>query len=305
MEICLSYSLFLTIFDVPSANIYIDVPEKICNLNCSFCIGKQMTSFLNFIQNQFHIIPKDTEEALSFSFKNWNNLPNFLEICREHKIKHINITSLNTDPAKYEHLGELVDFLKCNGFEVGISTNAVAWQKDIFSKFNGLVSLSIQSINSETNKKIVGNVETPNWSKIITESGSNIRIVTVVTSKNINEIVNNIIYFGQFDNIQYIQIRSSCNDIMEHPYFEKLLKDVNAKYRKIEIDNFPYPVFEIQGKMVVFWDTTNSNRQSLNFLTNEGVIISNNIRLKYPNIVYINDFQDDFQTVSKFIKANW
>lgn len=84
-----------------------------CNANCYFCLGKDIDEILS-LQNQTQV-----------HFSEWKNFERFLKVCKENNIKKLYITGQNTDSLVYKYFEELVEYLKNEGFLVGIRTKAI------------------------------------------------------------------------------------------------------------------------------------------------------------------------------------
>lgn len=127
----------------------------VCNRACYFCIGQHMQA----------LDPIDNLNAWPLP-----GMDEFLEKCREHNIKEINLTGSNTDPLLYKHLKTLTEFLReqIPGAVLGIRTNGVKEEScpellDLFDK----ASISITSFNPEIYKQTMGKGSPPNLKKML------------------------------------------------------------------------------------------------------------------------------------------
>ena len=247
-----------------------------CNLKCFFCIGNELQRISLAVGNSI-----DRISQLSEHFMKWKNFIPFLEKTEQEGIKKLYLTGMNTDPAIYKYLPELIDYLKAKGFRVGIRTNGYYQPKGmdkVLASLNDEVSYSIHSFNPEINKKVIGTSKMPNWDYIIPRSGDNVRIATVVNRYNKDDVLNTIKELSKYENIKYIQLRSICSDTEKERYlldtkaFNDLKDEVAQMYPKIR-EFKGYPVYLIHGKEVSFWDPLQVSVNSTNYFT-DGTVSS-------------------------------
>jgi len=233
-----------------------------CNANCYFCLGKDIDEILS-LQNQTQV-----------HFSEWKNFERFLKVCKENNIKKLYITGQNTDSLVNKYFEELVEYLKNEGFLVGIRTNGyLAEQKlDLINKCNDEIGYSIHSLDPETNYKIMGHRDFPNWEYIIPNTKPVNRVAIVVNRYNINEFFDLVKYISKFDNVSYIQARRISTDTryeeMEEDIklYEELYNKVKREYPKLR-DFYSAEIFEIYGKEVCFWRTVQTTVNSINYFS--------------------------------------
>ena len=247
------------------ANINLQGP---CNYQCYFCLG-------NDIEKGY------SNNYLNTYFKTWKNFNRYLKLCKESGIKKIYLTGQNTDPLLYKYLKELIDYLKIEGFVVGIRTNGLLALNNIniLNSLNGSLSFSIHSLTSSVDKKITGHGVIPNWDNIIRKVKISLRIAIVITRYNKNEVLRLIKFFSKYKNIRYIQLRCVSTD----ERYDELKEDIKC-YEEVfqEIDSkFPYikeyytaRIYNIFGKEVSLWKTVKTTINSYNYFT-EGIISTN------------------------------
>lgn len=243
-----------------------------CNANCYFCLGKDIPDLLN-IHNQLHV-----------HFSEWKNFEKFLKDCKSRGIKRLYLTGQNTDALLYEYFDELIDYIQDQGFELGIRTNGYLIEKHLreIRKLKGGVGLSIHSLDSETNNKIMGRPDILDWERLIPaiKSDTNhIRVAVVINRYNKDQIMDIIKYLSKFDEIDYIQARRISTDTRE----DALLEDVEVYenlYREVEKKFGVYDTFynaqriRMFGKEVCWWRTVETTANSINYFT-DGTISGN------------------------------
>ena len=233
-----------------------------CNANCYFCLGKDIDELLS-LQNQTQI-----------HFSQWKNFDRFLKVCKENDISKLYITGQNTDALVYKYFEELVEYLKNEGFLVGIRTNGyLAEQKlDLINKCNDEIGYSIHSLDPDKNYKIMGHRDFPNWEYIIPNTKPVTRVAIVVNRYNIDEFFDLVKYISKFDNVSYIQARRISTDTryeemeVDIKLYEELYNKVKNEYPKLR-DFYSAEIFEIYGKEVCFWRTVQTTVNSINYFT--------------------------------------
>lgn len=250
-----------------------------CNLNCYFCLGRDLEEeFSRYDYNRVF-------------FDGWPNLQKYLNICRKEKIQQLYISGQNTDPLCYSYIEELIQFLKEEGFFVGIRTNGVGvspiTMDTIINQCNtckgDAVGYTILSLDPKIQKKIT-NGTLPEWEYILKATKVPYRISIVVTPENENEILSIIQYVAKFTENKncpkYIQIRKVSTDhraVVLHSCQEaydrikqRLCYASNKKLEEYETAS----IVEIDKLPVVFWETVNTTANSMNYFVN-GVISTN------------------------------
>ncbi len=244
------------------ANINFQGP---CNYKCYFCLGNDicLSNKLNY---------------LNVHFKEWKNLEEYLKLCKQKNIEKIYLTGQNTDPLLYKYLKEFIDYLKEQGFKVGIRTNGYTslMMMDTINSINGSFSLSIHSLNSNTHYQITKVKTIPDWDKIIPLIKVPLRVAVVVNRYNENEIFEIINYLSKFKNIRYIQLRCVATDTRyddlkeDMKSFKKISDEINKKYDCVR-EFFTSKIYNINGMEVDLWKTVSTDINSLNYFT-EGII---------------------------------
>ena len=236
-----------------------------CNYKCYFCLGNDLC-----LSNKINY--------LTTHFNKWKNFDSFLALCRKDNIDKLYLTGQNTDPLLYFYLDELIDYLKKEGFKVGIRTNGfLSLEKmAVINSINSSISLSIHSLSPNIHKKITGVNTIAYWDKIINKIKVPLRVSIVVNRYNENEIFDIIKFLSNYDNVRYIQLRCVCTDTRYNT-----LKDDMASFDRIEntIDKrFPIvrefytsKIYNIYGMEVSIWKTVQTTINSYNYFT-EGII---------------------------------
>jgi molybdenum cofactor biosynthesis enzyme MoaA len=234
-----------------------------CNVDCFFCLGKDIEDLLS------------KHNQIKTHFSEWKNFEKFLERSRAEQIKKIYITGQNTDALVYNYVGELVDYLsEVWGFGVGLRTNGYLAHRyiDVMNRCSESSGISIHSLNPITNNMIMGRKDIPDWDEIIPQL-ERPRVSIVLNRCNQHEFFPLLQYLSKFKNIRYVQVRRVCTDTRT----ELLAPDVIAyeqEYTKVR-QIFPLTrrlwedaeEYSIYGMPVVFWRTTKTSVNSINYFT--------------------------------------
>jgi molybdenum cofactor biosynthesis enzyme MoaA len=233
-----------------------------CNVNCFFCLGKDIEELLN------------RHDQVKTHFTEWRNFEEFLGRCTVSGINKLYITGQNTDALVYRYVGELVDHLSAQGFGVGLRTNGYLAHKniDVMNRCSESSGISIHSTSPVTNKMIMGREDIPNWESVIPQL-ERPRVSIVLNRCNQHEFFPLLRYLSKFPNIRYVQVRRVCTDTR----VELLTPDIIAyeqEYTKVR-QIFPLSrkmwadaeEYEIYGMPVVFWRTTKTSVNSMNYFT--------------------------------------
>jgi molybdenum cofactor biosynthesis enzyme MoaA len=232
-----------------------------CNANCYFCLGKDIDELLT-LHNQI-----DTH------FLEWENFDAFLDMCREKEITKIYITGQNVDSLQYKFLAQLIIFLKNRSFTVGLRTNGYLAEKkmDIIQLCDDEIGYSINALNPESNKAIMGRSDLPNWDYILTNT-PNSRVSIVVNHYNIDEFKDIIKLAGNYPNVSYVQARRISTDTRQEELsfdihlYEVLYQMIKREYPKLR-DFYAAEIFNIYGVEVCFWRTVQTTVNSINYFT--------------------------------------
>lgn len=232
-----------------------------CNVDCYFCLGKDIDD----VFGQYN--------HLATHFSEWKNFSTYVDKVKAAGVKRVYVTGQNTDSLLYRYLGELVDFLQNQGFDVGLRTNGYRAHKlmDVINRCRRNVGYSIHSRDPETNWKIMGRRDIPNWDEIIPNT-KNTRVSIVLNRYNEGEFMDLLKYTCSFDNVKYVQVRRICTDTRE----AYLIEDVRVYERVFEQVKKEFPlvghfysaeVFSMFGKEVCFWRTVKTSIESFNYYT--------------------------------------
>lgn len=232
-----------------------------CNVDCFFCLGKDIDPILGQ-QNQTKI-----------HYDDWKKFDEFVALCKEKNVKRVYVTGQNTDSLLYKHLDSLVDHLQADGFDVGLRTNGYLAHRQLptLQKCRRSVGLSIHTLDPDTNEKIMGRRDLPNWDTLIPQI-PNVRVSIVLNRYNEHEAPELFKYLAGFNNVKYVQVRRICTDSRE----SFLLPDVEAYERvaeQIALTHNPVgefytaPIYLLHGKEFCFWRTVKTSIDSLNYFT--------------------------------------
>jgi molybdenum cofactor biosynthesis enzyme MoaA len=233
-----------------------------CNVDCFFCLGKDIEELLN------------KHNQVKTPFSEWKNFEAFLDRCRAESISKLYITGQNTDALVYRYVGELVDYLSAQGFGVGLRTNGYLAHKhiDVMNRCSESSGLSIHSLSPITNQMIMGRKDIPDWDVVLPQL-ERVRVSIVLNRCNQHEFFPLLRYLSKFENIRYVQVRRVCTDTRK----ELLAPDVIAYEQEYTKARQIFPLsrrlwedaeeYEIYGLPVVFWRTTKTSVNSMNYFT--------------------------------------
>jgi len=233
-----------------------------CNANCFFCLGKDLPDYYA-LHNQ-----------LNTHFSEWKNFDNFLARCADEGVYKLYITGQTADGLQYCSLATLIVYLQDRGFEVGVRTNGYLAERkmNIIKMMDGGIGYSIHSLNPNTNYRIMGHQQIPDWKSIIPQSGDKVRISIVVNRYNIGEFYDLVDYISQFKNVRYIQARRISTDtrlddhVEDIELYEELFQEVNNKFYRLP-DFYAAQRYVISNKEVCFWRTVETTVNSINYFT--------------------------------------
>lgn len=236
-----------------------------CNADCYFCLGKDIPELLN------------RHNQMDTHFSEWRNFMPFLDRCKKLGIEKLYLTGQNTDPLLYRYVDGLADGLIGLGFRVGIRTNGYLADRHIhmLRMLNDEIGFSINSLDPETNRRIMGRADIPDWDSIIpaVKSSSNtVRVATVVNRYNADEVKDIIRYVAGFPEVLYHQIRrvstdTRLNELMEDvDVYESVYQSVADEFG-IRGDFNGAQRIDILGKETCWWRTVETTTNSLNYFT--------------------------------------
>jgi molybdenum cofactor biosynthesis enzyme MoaA len=235
-----------------------------CNAQCFFCLGKDISEYI------------DVQDQTRTHFLDWPNFHTFLARCAEKGIDKLYVTGQNTDSLIYKHLDELVDYLHEAGFSVGLRTNGYLASRNMetINKCENSTGYSIHTLNPETNFKIMGRRDLPDWDKILSET-KNPRVAIVINRYNAGEFWDILWYLRNFKNIKYVQARRISTDTRFDQFakdieiYERLFADVKSKPNAARYigDFYCAQQYAIYGLQVNFWRTVETSVNSFNYFT--------------------------------------
>ena len=233
-----------------------------CNADCYFCLGKDIKDELA------------GKNQMGVHWEEWKNFWTFLKLCKKENVKKLYLTGQTADGLQYKHLDTLVDFLQAIDFVVGVRTNGYLAEKKIESikKMKGEIGYSIHSLDPQTNWRIMGRADIPNWDNIIPNSGDDVRVAIVINRFNLPQIDDVIKYISKFKNVKYIQLRRISTDT-RYNLLEKDIGMFESFYRKFSTVNkqtgeiYGAQIFNLYGKDITFWRTVECSVNSLNYFT--------------------------------------
>ncbi len=134
------------------------------------------------------------------------------------------------------------------------------------------VGYSIHSLVPATVRAILGRYDIPDWDLLLTVT-QRPRVQIVVNRYNEDEFWSLLDFIVRYEKVRYIQVRRVCSDTRE----AELTPDIQAHDRIHEWVRQRQPlkkviygnaeVYDICGKEVVFWRTTQTTVNSLNYFT--------------------------------------
>lgn len=247
-----------------------------CNLKCFFCIGNEMES--------------EVYEKTPDDFNDWKRFKEWISFLKEYNVPKIYLSSTSSEPLLYKNIDKLILFLEEEGFRVGIRTNAsVRNCEETLSLCNEVISLSLQSLNPETFKKITKRnlnfdiIETIKNIKL--KDNARLRVTIVVNRYNENEILDILDTLKDIKKIQYVQLRKvyKYDSVSEEIDFtedfeayQRVRNLIKSKFKKT--GNFKESeIFDVNGLSVSLWDVVSCREsiQSSNFWTDGRVTFNN------------------------------
>lgn len=243
-----------------------------CNFKCFYCLGHEMDEDVyDTSTNKVH-------------FKDWKNFDLWLSSLKGSGTPKIYLSSTNSEPLLYPYLGELIEYVQGYGFKVGIRTNGFKKSDDI-SLCDDEISISLQSLNHNTFKKITGRTLNfdilENIRNIKLRADATLRISIVVNRYNENEILEILDVLKGIKTISYVQLRKVYKYNNTKDFDEDLLAyyRVKSAFRAFEkIGNFKESeIFNYQGLHVSFWDNVFSKEsiRSSNYWTDGRLTLNN------------------------------
>ena len=153
--------------------------------------------------------------------------------------------------------------------------------------------ISIHSLSPVTNKMIMGRSDIPDWEEVIPKL-ERPRVSIVLNRCNQHEFFALLRYLSRFKNIRYVQVRRVSTDTR----LELLAPDMAAYEREYTRVRQIFPLsrrlwedaeeYEIYGMPVVFWRTTRTSVNSMNYFT-DGTISDSYFVVEG----YLNNYQPE------------
>jgi hypothetical protein len=235
-----------------------------CNVDCFFCLGKDIEDLLS-CHNQ-----------LKVHFSEWLNFKAFLRRCRREKVRKLYVTGQNTDSLLYKYLEELIDYLHEEGFDVGLRTNGYLADRhlDVINRCELSVGYSVHTLSPMTNKMIMGRSDFPNWDTIIPFTNTP-RVAIVLNRCNEFEFFEILKFLSTYKrHLRYVQVRRPSTDTRvsllapDIAAYERVYTQVASIFgppvRRFVTDAEQYVIYDMP---VVFWRTTKTSVNSLNYFT--------------------------------------
>jgi sulfatase maturation enzyme AslB (radical SAM superfamily) len=139
------------------------------------------------------------------------------------------------------------------------------------NKCENSVGYSIHSLDPDTNYKIMGRRDIPDWDTIIPKT-KNCRVQIVVNRHNIDQIDDLLKFIARYDNVKYIQVRRISTDTRyellqeDIALYERFFDEIRKKYQQTG-SFYKAQQFEIYGKQANFWRTVETSVNSINYFT--------------------------------------
>jgi MoaA/NifB/PqqE/SkfB family radical SAM enzyme len=231
-----------------------------CNQKCFYCLGNEM--------------PKASQQDwLTTPFTHFLDFFRFIDILRYRDIDEVYLSSVNTEPLLYKYRKQLVEYLHKKGFKVGIRTNGTIYD-DLLKELDGEISISINSFNDETNKKICGRKSPYETVKKILDNlrglGKTVRISVLINKYNVDEFDDMLNKLKDYsDVIDYIQIRRwyTLHDTADNTPYDNCVQFIKDNYK--HVGNFyESDIYETEhGVKVSLWNTVfkKESVQSVNY----------------------------------------
>lgn len=247
-----------------------------CNYKCYYCICNEMKK-----------MQKNKEIYNNQHFSNWRNFEQFLSRLETANCQTIYLSSTSSEPLLYKYIDELVKYLNDRGFKLGIRTNGTIITKklSLFEKFNGRISISLNSFNADTNKLIAGSSLMPDWQTIFDYFNKNnimARISVVIVPENCHEIKDMLEIICKQKCIKYVQLRKRYSYYNRQENSEdksfNYVKNFIQENCKIESNYYESPIYKYKNLSVSLWFDVfkKESLNTLNYFT-DGLIATNNL----------------------------
>jgi len=233
-----------------------------CNVDCYFCLGKDIPNLLH------------GHDQTGQHYKEWPNFDDFLDECTEAHISKIYITGQNTDALLYKHLEKIVGYLQdVYDFGVGIRTNGyLALNKmDTINQCKLSVGYSIHTFRPRVNKVIMGTSKIPDWDRIL-QGTLRPRVSMVIGRYNTGDFWDVLDLVKMYPHIRYLQVRRISTDTRQEELtpdaiaYESFYEGIKSRYPKVG-EYYGAPQHQIEGVVVTFWRTVQTQISSFNYFT--------------------------------------
>ena len=239
-----------------------------CNLKCFYCLGNEMKKL------------KATAEYMKQEhYLKWKGFNKFLSELKGNNVNKIYFSSTCTEPLLYEYIDELTDYLLSLGFKVGIRTNGVYAKQNIKTllKLNSEISISINSLNKETNKMICGvsyELDLDYILKRFEEYGKKIRLAIVVNRYNKDEILDIIKTVSKYKSVEYVQLRKVYKYYKDDKFdidmdkYDELIGELDLEFKE-NGNYYESKIYDVYGVNISLWNNVfmQSSVKSLNYFT--------------------------------------
>ena len=232
-----------------------------CNQKCPFCIGHQLLKTPNNLR-------KEKLESLD----------EFISLIKQSKTSKIILTGTRTDPQLYKYEDKLVTQLRNNlpNVHISLHTNGLlALPKLNTFRMYDSCTISINSFQPETYRKLHGVKQMPNLKKILQEASNvPIKLSCVLTEDNINQVEEYLQTAKQLG-VKRIALRHIYGDERRWP-IKAFQNKTPIKYHQSN------PVYDFDGLQVTHWIFDKTSGRSLN-LFSDGTLSDEYLLTKAPN----------------------
>ncbi|CAF0742245.1 unnamed protein product [Adineta steineri] len=232
-----------------------------CNQKCPFCIGHQLLKTPNNLR----------KEKLE-------NLDKFISLIEQSKTSKIILTGTRTDPQLYKYEDKLIERLRHDlpNVHLSIHTNGLLAipKMKTFRQYDSC-TMSINSFQPETYRKLHGVKQMPNLKTIIKEASNvPIKLSCVLTEDNIHQ-VEEYLHIVKELGIKRVALRHICGDSRRWP-IQAFQNKQPIKYHQSN------PVYDFDGLQVTHWIFDSTSGRSLN-LFSDGTLSDEYLLTKAPN----------------------
>jgi len=232
-----------------------------CNADCFFCLGKDLQETFNEF-NHLRVPPSELP-----------NLQRYLALLKKDRIKKVYVTGQNCDSLQYAYLDELITLLHDRGFGVGLRTNGYLATK-MFKTINRCelsTGYTINSLDPETNERIMGRRDLPNWDTILKKTERS-RVQIVINRLNAGEFFDIVRFVSKYPKVRYIQARRISTDTRQTLLYPEIVEyeqlyDEVKRTHPLKGTFCLAEIYEIDGKDVCFWRTVQTSVNSYNYFS--------------------------------------